>query len=70
MPGGFKAQSSRPLATMPQQASCLSRRHATSPSPQVLPSFMLEEITFGAAQRVKLVQRIMTALSKCVHSRT
>jgi len=34
--------------------------------PQVLPSFMLEEITFGAAQRVKLVQRIMTALAKCV----
>ena len=26
---------------------------------------MLEEITFGAAQRVKLVQRIMTALAKC-----
>jgi len=38
-----------------------------SPSPQVLPKFMLEEITFGAAQRVKLVQRIMTALAKCVH---
>ena len=38
---------------------------AKSPCTQVLPSFMLEEITFGAAQRVKLVQRIMTALAKC-----
>ena len=38
----------------------------SAPALQVLPSFMLEEITFGAAQRVKLVQRIMMALAKCV----
>jgi hypothetical protein len=30
----------------------------------VLPAFMLEEMTFGAAQRVKLVQRIMDALAR------
>ena len=42
---------------------------SSNPAPQVLPSFMLEEITFRAAQRVKLVQRIMTALAKCVRLR-